>query len=226
MCGRFTLRPDAKSLQQMFQLLLLPELEPRYNIAPTQPVLVIRDPAEGDGHQADMLQWGLVPWWAPDPKIGNRLINAHAESAIEKRSFKQALLKRRCLVVADGWYEWQKGPARKQPFLFEFPDRRPFAFAGLWERWEKGAEPLETCTILTTEAAKSKADIHDRMPLVLNPAVYDAWLDPTVQEPERILPLLAPWGIEQVERHPVSTWVNNPRHEGPMCAEPVEVELT
>jgi putative SOS response-associated peptidase YedK len=224
MCGRFTLRQDAKALQRMFQL-LLPELEPRYNIAPTQDVLIVRDRAEDAGREAAMVRWGLVPWWATDTKIGNRMINARAESAIEKRSFKQALLKRRCLVVADGWYEWQRGPSQKQPYLLHFPESRPFAFAGMWERWEKGGEPVESCTILTTAAADSLADIHDRMPLVLDPSMYDTWLDPTLQEPERILPMLAPAPMDDIERLPVSTWVNNPRHEGPMCVAPVEAEL-
>ena len=128
-----------------------------------------------------MVRWGLIPRWATDVKIGNRLINARSETAFEKRSFKSAVLKRRCLVVSDGWYEWQQQGNRKQPYHFQFPDGKPFTFAGAWERWEKGAEPIESCTILTTPAAGVIEAFHHRMPIVLDPQNHDRWLDQSLR---------------------------------------------
>lgn len=222
MCGRYTLRAKTSDIRAAFGVeTLLPLFEPRYNVAPTQEVLIVREVPGGEKREPVLVRWGLIPKWAPDEKIGNRLINARSETVFEKRSFKSAVLKRRCLVVADGWYEWQKQGERKQPYLFQFPDRRPFAFAGLWERWDRGDKPLETCTILTTDAAEFAADVHDRMPLVLDPAFYDRWLDPTLQEPERITPLMTPYRTDGFERIPVSNYVNCPRNQGPQCAEPM-----
>lgn len=223
MCGRFTLRTPAAAIAKYFNVSAVEEWQValRFNIAPTQDVLIVREAPNGEAREATFVRWGLIPFWATDHKIGNRLINARAETALEKRSFKSALLKRRCLVVADGWYEWQKLGSRKQPYLFQVADQRPFAFAGAWERWDKGGEPLETCTILTTAANELASPIHDRMPVIIDPANYSQWLDRTMQEPERIRPLLTPYDGRDLECIPVSDWVNNPRHEGPDCVEPV-----
>ena len=222
MCGRFTLRPNAAAIRSAFGLSELPLFEPRYNIAPTQQVLIVREQPDGEGREAALVRWGLIPFWADDEKVGNRMINARAETALEKRSFKPAMLKRRCLVVADGWYEWQKLGSRKQPYLFQFADQRPFAFAGAWERWDKGPTPLETCTILTTAASGIAEPIHDRMPVIIDPANYATWLDRTIQEPERILPMLTPYDASELTCIPVSDYVNSPRNQGPQCVEPID----
>src|SRR5438067_1776144 len=151
MCGRFTLQTPIPILNQLFDLADGPALQPRYNIAPTQTVAAVR---AGAGHQKELvlLRWGLIPSWADDPKIGNRLINARAETAAEKPSFRSAFRHRRCLVLADGFYEWQQIGGKKQPYLFRLRDGAPFAFAGLWEHWEKGGRALDSCTVLTTGA--------------------------------------------------------------------------
>lgn len=223
MCGRFTLRAPASVVAEQFGVLDAEALRPRYNIAPTQPVAVIRHPSENVGtpRQLVMLRWGLVPSWATDPKIGNRLINARAETVAEKPAFRAALRRRRCLVAADGFYEWRRAGATKQPYFIHLADDRPFAFAGLWERWEGPDHTvLETCAVITTEANELMASIHDRMPVILSPDDYALWLDPAIQSPERLQPLLRPYPSEAMAAHPVSTHVNNPRHDDPRCVVP------
>ena len=160
------------------------------------------------------LHWGLVPSWADDPKIGNRMINARAETAADKPSFRTAMRRRRCLIVADGFYEWQTIGKRRQPMYIHMRDGRPFAFAGLWESWE-GADhsALESCTILTTSANDLVRPIHDRMPVIIAPADYARWLDPAVQQAEPILPLLRPYPAEEMEAYAVSTRVNSPARD-------------
>ncbi len=169
-----------------------------------------------------MLRWGLIPLWAKDPKIGNQCINAKAETVAEKPSFRSAFKKRRCLVVATGFYEWQVQERIKQPLWIGLQSQRPFALAGLWEQWTSGeGEPLETCTIITTEPNDLMAPIHNRMPVILAPASYDQWLDPTFQHIEPLKALLRPYLSEELMAYPVSTLVNNPRHDVPQCLEPV-----
>ena len=180
MCGRFTLRTPASAIAEQFSLLEVPDLQPRFNIAPTQPVAVVRVDSplplgEAQGarfaqRELVFLHWGLVPSWADDPKIGNRMINARAETAAEKPSFRTAMRRRRCLIVADGFYEWKTVAKRRQPMFIHLRDGRPFAFAGLWESWE-GADhsALESCTILTTSANDLVRPIHDRMPVIIAP---------------------------------------------------------
>ena len=179
MCGRFTLATPAQSVAQLFPLFDLAEadLPPRYNIAPTQAVLAVRVGPEGAPEPA-RLRWGLVPSWADDLAIGNRLINARADTAAVKPAFRSAFRRRRCLVLADGFYEWQKAGAARQPWHFGLKGAEPFAFAGLWERWDRGGPPLPTCTLLTTDANDVVPPVHDRMPAILPRESFERWLDP------------------------------------------------
>lgn len=223
MCGRFTLVTPAGRLAEAFGLSdVPPEIPPSYNVAPGGEIAAIL--ADGDARRLEMLRWGLVPSWADDPGIGARMINARSETAPEKPSFRRAFRGRRCLIPADGFYEWKReGGDRggKQPYHFRLPDGRPFAFAGLWESWEKGDEPLRSCAILTTEADESMRAIHHRMPVVVPVASYGAWLDPGADE-EELKALLAPGSAanEALEAYPVSRSVNSPANDGPGCIEP------
>lgn len=222
MCGRFTLNTSGEALAQQFELAEVPALEPRYNIAPGQHVAVVRPSSEEDGRELSFLRWGLVPSWAKDPSVGNRLINARAETVAEKPAFRTAFKHRRCLIIADGFYEWQaSGHGRqKQPFYFRMQDSRPFAFAGLWEQWQGAEDVLETCTILTTDANTLLAPVHNRMPIILHPKDYDLWLDPAVQTPEPLQTLLQPYPAEAMTGYTVSRYVNNASNEGPQCLAP------
>jgi putative SOS response-associated peptidase YedK len=220
MCGRFTLAASPRALQELFPLFDLADLEPRYNVAPTQPVLAVRAGADGQPELA-RLRWGLVPGWADDPSIGNRLINARAETAAEKPAFRTAFRRRRCLVLADGFYEWQKLDGRKQPYYFRMRQGEPFAFAGLWERWEKGGEPLETCTLLTTDANEVVRPVHDRMPVILPRTAFGEWLDGSVQAVPELQAILRPYPGAEMVGYPISARVNNPRNEGAMCVAPL-----
>ncbi|HJN13407.1 MAG TPA: SOS response-associated peptidase [Pirellulaceae bacterium] len=225
MCGRFTLRSNLNLILQRFALNDVPNLTPRYNIAPTQAVPAIR--ATESGRELAMLRWGLIPSWSKDAKMGNRLLNARSETAAEKPSFRSAFRRRRCLVVADGFYEWQKtGAARggttKQPYYIRMRDERPFAFAGLWETWRgpKGAElptPIQSCTILTTEPNELMQSLHDRMPVILSPDDYAMWLDPSFEQIDALKALQRPFAPEEMIADPVSTLVNSPRNESPEC---------
>ena len=184
-------------IAELFELSEVPELSPRYNIAPTQDVAAVR--AADSGRELVALHWGLIPSWAKERSIGARMINGRSETVAEKPSFRSALKSRRCLIVADGFYEWQKLGARKQPFFIALADRRPFAFAGLWERWAgEGGEPVESCTILTTTANEAIAPIHDRMPVILDREHHGVWLDRGVTDAAALLPLLRPQPAEAV----------------------------
>jgi putative SOS response-associated peptidase YedK len=219
MCGRFTLTTPAQAVHQLFPLFDLAEEPARYNIAPTQGILAVRAGPDGKPELAH-LRWGLVPAWADDPAIGNRLINARAETAASKPAFRAAFRRRRCLIVADGFYEWQKSGGRKQPYYFQLRDGVPFAFAGLWEHWDRGERPLDTCTILTTDANDLLRPIHDRMPVILPRESFERWLDPTFQAVPELEALLQPYPATAMAGHPVSSLVNNPRHEDPACIAP------
>jgi putative SOS response-associated peptidase YedK len=216
MCGRFLLFSDASSLASHFDLTSLPELLPRYNIAPTQPVLAVR--AAGSGREAALLRWGMVAPWAKDTRQAP--INARAETAADKPTFRHALRKRRCLVPASGFYEWAAVGGRKQPYCFRPWDERPWAFAGLWERWEGEGTPVESCAILTTEANELVRPVHDRMPVILPERHWAAWLDPQVQDAGALVPLLRPFPSDAMRAYPVGPLVNNPRNDGPACLEP------
>ncbi len=204
--------------------------EPRYNIAPTQSVWAVRNSPADDQREAVQLHWGLIPPWAKEAAIGNRMINARAETVAEKPSFRSALKRQRCLVLADGYYEWQKtGGRTKQPYYFHREGDQAFAFAGLWERWRdksaddsNDASTIESCTIITTTPNRLAATVHDRMPVILDEADYDLWLDRDEQDAERLRPLLAPLADEDfLIAEPVSTFVNKPTSDGPACIEPL-----
>jgi putative SOS response-associated peptidase YedK len=230
MCGRFTLRTPLTVLIEHFQLGLdaarqLALFEPRYNIAPTQEILTVRIEQKSGARQAAMLRWGLIPSWSKEPQSGPPMINARGESIAEKPSFRTATRQRRCLVAADGFYEWQKsaGTTKKQPYYIHYRDNRPFAFAGLWESWRsKGAAAdegltIESCTIVTTAASTALSELHDRMPVILEPGDYALWLDPQVQEPAAIAHLVAANEDEAIIAEPVSTHVNRVANDDPGC---------
>jgi len=219
MCGRFTLRTPASQVAEVFGVLPFADLRPRYNIAPSQPVLVVRL-NQINSRELALLKWGLVPSWADDPKIGYKMINARGETVASKTSFRKAFKVRRCLVVADGFFEWQKTDGRnKLPHYIRLKDDGPFAFAGLWEHWGRNGQEIDSCTIITTDANELMAPIHNRMPVILAPADYDLWLDPAVQEAERLQPLLRPFPAGEMMEYTVSTIVNNPRNETAECVE-------
>jgi putative SOS response-associated peptidase YedK len=223
MCGRFTLRAPASVVAEQFALFEVPPFAARFNIAPSQPVPVIRLAPDEPAPRRELvwLRWGLIPSWAKDRTIGNRMINARAESVAEKPAFRAALRRRRCLVAADGFYEWQRRGKQKQPYFVRIRDDRPFAFAGLWETWQgPDLSSIESCTLLTTEANDLMRPIHDRMPVILAPDAYQPWLDPSVQNSEEILPLLKPFPSETMIAYPVGTLVNNPAHDDPQCIAP------
>jgi putative SOS response-associated peptidase YedK len=212
MCGRFTQRKPAKALEDHFGV-EVPETQPSFNIAPTQNVLAIR--GGNDGRSAVWLKWGLVPAWAKDPSTGARFINARSETVTEKPSFREAFKKRRCIIPADGFYEWQRAGGRKQPYFFHMRDDRPFGFAGLWERWEGNiGEALDTCTILTTEANDMLRPVHDRMPVILHPEEYSLWLGAGERERALLMELLRPYPANGMIGYPVSPLASSPSNRG------------
>lgn len=227
MCGRYSLTTPPEVLAALFRLAQVPAWAPRYNIAPTQQVPVVRAAGAGadagSGRRFDVLHWGLIPAWAEEPRVGGQMINARAESAATKPVFREAFRRRRCLVPADGFYEWKKLASGKQPYCIRRRDHEPFAFAGLWERW-RGSDaypPIESFTILTTEPNTLLRQLHDRMPVILVPDDFDLWLDPSVQDPERLGALLSPSPEERLVAYPVSTRVNRPANDEPSCLEEV-----
>jgi len=220
MCGRFSLGVNLDDLIEAFpDFTFPPESEPRYNIAPTQDVMVV--PNNTAGH-VSFFRWGLIPSWAKDPEIGNRLINARAETLGEKPSFRAAYLRRRCLILADGFYEWQTlpGSKAKQPMYIQLATKKPFAFAGLWELWRPDDTPILSCTIITTEPNALLAPIHNRMPVILPPDAYAQWLDPAEQKPATLNHLLAPYPADLMTAYPVSRLVNSPAADTPACIVP------
>jgi putative SOS response-associated peptidase YedK len=222
-CGRFTLRKPGAILAEWFNLPEVPAWAPRYNIAPSQLVATVLRTADESTRRLRVYRWGLIPSWAKDPRIGDRMINAQAETAATKPSFRAAFHRRRCLVLADGFYEWQVLGRRKQPFYVGMRDECPFAFAGLWEHWESQAgEAIDSCTLLTMEPNELIRSFHHRMPVILDKQDYDLWLDPAIQDPETLQPLLRPYPAEAMTAYPVSTLVNNPRNDIPECITPLE----
>lgn len=223
MCGRFAQKTSYSELKKLFGIAEgAPEVKPRYNIAPTQDILTVRRAT--DGREALLLKWGLIPSWAKDSSLATKLINARSETVEEKPSFREAFKRRRCLIPADGFYEWQRREGRKQPYFFRLRDESPFAFAGLWERWKAAnGDLLETCTILTTEANEVLRPVHDRMPVILDPADYDLWLDEDVRKQEMRKELLRPYPAEAMTSHPVSTLINSPSQQGEGLTRPVEI---
>lgn len=223
MCGRFTLTASPEQLQAAFAWLNLPagQMLPRYNIAPMQPVAVVANDGQ---HRLDFYHWGLVPAWATSPEIGSRLINARAETLAEKPAFRVALRRRRCLVLADGFYEWHQeaGQKIKTPFYIRLADGRPFAFAGLWDNWQgPDGSAFLSCTIITTEPNELMRSLHHRMPVILPPQVYAAWLEAGEQPVQELLPLLQPYPAEAMRADPVARLVNSPANDTPECIQPI-----
>ena len=222
MCGRFAQRTDPKRVAKAFGVTDVPNIEARYNIAPTQNILNIRQ-VDND-REAVLLKWGLVPSWAKDVSIGMKLINARSETITEKPSFREAFKKRRCIIPADGFYEWQRKEGRKQPFFFQMKDESPFGFAGLWERWQGvDGQVIESCTILTTGANKVLQPVHDRMPVILHSDDYDLWLDDDLRKAELRQELLRPFEAAEMMAYQVSTAINSPKNQGATLIEQITV---
>ena len=216
MCGRFALTVDPADLQEAFPEYTIPaQAAPHFNIAPTQPILAL--PNDGT-NRADFFVWGLIPSWAKDPSIGGRMINARAETLAEKPAFRAAYKYHRCLIFADGFFEWQARPGEKSklPHFIHLKDGKPFAFAGLWEHWQSpdGSE-VRSATIITTEPNQLMAAIHNRMPVILPRNAYTQWLDPAPQQPAALQSLLVPYPETEMEAFPISMLVNSPANDRP-----------
>lgn len=220
MCGRYTLKSPIDVLVKEFGITgPVPEIQPSYNVAPGREVAAVTTGSDG-GRHLETLKWGLVPSWAKDPGIGNRMINARSETAADKPSFRKPLKERRCLILADGFYEWRKLGNGKQPFYIRMEDGKPFAFAGLWERWERDGMEIRSCAILTTQANDLVRKVHDRMPVILPAEARETWLDPDEHDPDALLPLLVPYPSAAMAAYPVSRAVNRPSNDGPDLVEP------
>ncbi len=221
MCGRFTLTADPAEIIDVFGDFTFPtQFSPRYNIAPTQPILAI--PNNPD-RKADFFIWGLIPSWAKDPSIGNKLINARGETIAEKPSFRGGFKYKRCIIPTDGFYEWKASPGEKTktPYFIHMKDRKPFAFAGLWDEWQSpDGGAVRTCTIITTEPNELMSTLHNRMPVILAPKDYALWLDPAPQTPEKLVHLIKPFPADAMSAHSVSTLVNKPGNDRPECVVP------
>lgn len=224
MCGRFVKTSTREELSRRFGFDDVPAgnlFDPRYNIAPSQeqPVLIISE----DKRVVSQMKWGLVPSWSKDPKIGYKMINARSEGIEEKPSFKNPLKKRRCLIMADGFYEWYKPDKKiKMPYFFKLKSGEPFAFAGLWDLWSKGDEPLKTFTIITTQPNELMKPIHNRMPVILKESEESKWLDPEITDYRELLSLLKPYPSEEMECYQVSTIVNSAKNDNPQCLSAVD----
>ena len=223
MCGRYSLKADLEDIQQRFEF-LAGELvySPRYNIAPTQPVLAV---TSGTDRRASYMRWGLIPSSARNATVGNRLINARGETVAERNSFRTAFIRRRCLVLADGFYEWQRAGKARRPMRIVMKSGEPFAFAGLWDSWrDPQGEVVRSCTIITTEANELIRPIHDRMPVILPRETESFWLDPDVDDPGALSSVLVPYSSHDMEVYEVSSLVNRPGNDGPEVILPVERE--
>jgi putative SOS response-associated peptidase YedK len=234
MCGRFVQVSSPDLLVERFNVheVASPHHEPSYNVAPRATVYAVRDRGVDDGRRRYLseLRWGLVPSWAKDPRTGDRMINARAESLADRPAYQRAFQKHRCLVPADGFYEWQRRGRRKQPMFIHRRDGEPMAFAGLWAAWRGGidaeAEWLRTCAIVTTNANDKIAPLHDRMPVVLEERDWDRWLDPTATDTDELTQLLVPSADDLLVAYPVSSAVNSADNDGPELVERVELEAT
>lgn len=228
MCGRYMMTSPVEAMQRLFQFEERPNLPARFNIAPSQDVPIVRRRKDGTGRELALVRWGLIPPWAEEPSIGHKLINARAESVATRPAFREAFRKRRCLVPANGFYEWEKRGRTKQPWLIRAKDGELLAFAGLWEIWRDPAgQPVHSCTIVTTEPNALAARIHDRMPAILDPSAYAAWLDPNSANPHR---LLIPCPDDWLDAYPVSTRVNAPQNDDPelikrLAGDPADLDL-
>jgi putative SOS response-associated peptidase YedK len=220
MCGRFTLHTPPEILRDHFGLDATPQFTlENYNITPSQDIVAVR---ETDGRRELVpLRWGLVPSWSRDARSGNRMINARAETVAVKPAYRTAFRKRRCLIPADGFYEWHQTESGKQPYHICMRDGGVFAFAGLWERWTGDDERVESCTILVTEASETIRPVHDRMPVILSPEAYGQWLDPTLTDGDQLIGLLRPYIASAMVAYPVTKRVNSPANNDPGCIAPL-----
>jgi putative SOS response-associated peptidase YedK len=220
MCGRYLMTSPSAAVKACFGLSSEPKLTPVYNAAPTRLLPVVREGV--DGRDCDQLRWGLVPAWARDLSIGNRMINARSETAADKPSFRESMRTRRCLVIADGFYEWKREADHKRPHCLRMRDGQPFGMAGLWDRWTSPeGESVESFTILTTSPNALVEEVHDRMPVIIDRAQYERWLALDLTDPGQISCLLEPYPDELMESYEVSSHVNSPRHDDPACMEPI-----
>jgi putative SOS response-associated peptidase YedK len=216
MCARYTLFSPGAAIAKWFHLAEVPGLEPRYNVAPSQLVAVVGTKASGTGRGLALFRWGFVPHWAAGPN-GPRPVNAKAETVAEKPSFRDSFRHRRCLIPADGFYEWRTSPQGKQPLFYRLKGGELMALAGIWDVWPGPTEKLFTCAIITTPANTLVEPVHDRMPAILPSEMWDVWLKPAEADPARLLSVLQPFPAERMEVVPASPVVNNSRHEGPDC---------
>ena len=220
MCGRYAFFSPSEAIAQLMDIEDAPEIEPRYNIAPSQYVPVVRLSREGQ-RRLGMLHWGLIPYWAKDKSIGYKMINARSETLTQKPAFREAFKRRRCLIPADGFYEWRTLAGKKVPFFVTMKNGQPFAMAGLWERWRESedAEPLDSCTIITTQPNELVSELHDRMPAIVPPEHFGAWLDREVRDTEALGELIETYRSDAMRVAAASTLVNNPANEGPELLE-------
>jgi len=226
MCGRYRLTAKERYIRDHFGLDEDPAWTPRWNIAPTQQIATIRQHRSEPKRIFGLMRWGLIPYSAKEPSIGLKTINAMSEIAAEKPAFRDAMRRRRCLILADGFYEWKRfGPKEKQPYNFGMANDSPFAFAGLWDRWlDQDKKAIETCTILTTKPNSLVADVHDRMPVMLRPEDYDLWLDRHYRYAQRAVDCLKPFDSALMKKYPVSTRVNRPENDDQECAKEIPIE--
>ena len=223
MCGRFRLGKGREALKKFFGAYNDIEWEPRYNLAPTQDIPVVRQDPHEPKRLLSLMRWGLIPNWSKDTSTAARMINARSESVADLPAFREPLRSHRCLIPADGFYEWKKSGKAREPYCFSLPDNDIFAFAGLWDRWRSPeGRVVETCSILTTSANDLVRDIHDRMPVILSPDAYDLWLDPGFVKRDGILELLQPCPAASMKKFAVSSRVNDVSNDDAECALPVE----
>lgn len=232
MCGRFRQTRSRKQLEDIFSGRFDEggpdgeslEVAPHYNIAPSQEVVTVRQPLDQPVRRLSFMRWGLVPHWAKEIKVEYKNINARAETAATTPAFRDAFKSQRCLIPADGFYEWQKSESGKQPYMFEVGNGETFAFAGLWDKWpQPDGKSIPTCAILTTRPNSITAPVHDRMPVILNPEAYDLWLDPAFKNAEELTAMLQPYDSARMRCYPVSARVNDPKNDDLECARPFEV---
>jgi putative SOS response-associated peptidase YedK len=226
MCGRYRLSRRKQVIEEYFETVSdEPDWTPRYNIAPTQPVPVIRQHPKEPVRQLSLLRWGLIPSWAKDMSGAAIMINARAETASTKPAFRDALDSRRCLIPADGFYEWQKTVKTKQPYCFEVNEGQLFAFAGIWDRWKDASgQWVKSCSILTTTPNAVTSAVHDRMPVILDPDCYDLWLDPGMHDVRAVSDMLKPYDARMMRRYPVSSRVNHVANDDERCSTPVKLD--
>jgi|SRR5271157_1314969 len=219
MCGRYRLSKRKQLIEEYFETANEVDWEPRYNIAPSQNVGIIRQNPSRPRREFSQVRWGLIPYWAKEASIGHKMINARSETVLEKPAFREAFRNRRCLVPADGFYEWVRTGRSKQPMHIGMQDDSLFAFAGIWDLWKDASESLvETCSILTTTPNSLLAEVHDRMPVILEPENYELWLDPGFKDLDTLTTMLKPFDPTLMKCYPVSTLVNSPANDNPGCA--------